>query len=274
MSKLVYVNDRFLDQEKATISIHDLNVQRGYGIFDFFRLVGNRPLHLEEHLDRFFFSAQQLRLPVPKSREDLKLVIKELIWENEMPDSGLRIQLTGGEMHNGFTQLHPVLFISQIEFAAPSQHFLENGIKMVTYEHQRQLPQVKSIDYLMSIWLQPILAERIADELLYFSNGLIRESPRSNIFLVTQDGKLVTPGEQILKGISRKKVLEIANSHFTTEERDIHLDEIASAKEIFLTSTTKQILPVSKVDGMTIGDGRPGPATKKLSEQLTQFCGM
>jgi D-alanine transaminase/branched-chain amino acid aminotransferase len=191
-----------------------------------------------------------------------------------MPDSGFRIQMTGGAMQNGFTHLHPVLFISQIEFAAPSHRSLENGIKLVSYEHQRQLPQVKSIDYLMSIWLQPILEERSADELLYLSNGLIRESPRSNIFLVTQDEKLITPGEQILKGISRKKVLEIASSNFTTEERDIHFDEIASAKEIFLTSTTKQILPVSKVDGITIGDGRPGPITKKLSEQLSQFCGL
>ena len=100
MSKLVYLNDRFLDEAKASISIQDLNVQRGYGIFDFFRLVGNKPLHLEEHLDRFFFSAQQMRLPVPNSREDLKMVIKELIWENEMPDSGFRIQMTGGAMQN------------------------------------------------------------------------------------------------------------------------------------------------------------------------------
>src|SRR6185436_14223018 len=97
MSKMVYLKDRFLKDNEASLSYLDLSVQRGYAIFDFFRLVGNQPLHLQDHLDRFYSSAEQMRLPIPKSRGELKQIIKELIWENELPDSGIRVQLTGGE---------------------------------------------------------------------------------------------------------------------------------------------------------------------------------
>ena len=110
-----------------------------------------------------------------------------------------------------------------------------------------------------------------ADDILYYSNGFLRESPRSNIFLVTRDGKLVTPGEHILKGITRKKVMEIAKSSFPFEERDVHMDEVATALEGFLTSTTKQILPVSMIDGIPIGDGKPGAITKQLMTQLREL---
>jgi len=270
MSKLVYLHDRFLNEEKASISIHDLGVQRGYAIFDFFRLVGNKPLHLNEHLDRFFFSAEQMRLEVPKSRDDLKLIINEMIWENELPNTGFRIQLTGGDT-NGVDQFHPTLFITQIEFPPPTPEQMGNGIHLITYEHQRQLPQVKSTDYLMSIWLQPYMQQQGGDDILYCSNRFLRESPRSNIFVVTKEAKVATPGENILKGITRKKVLEVAAANYPVEEREIHMDEIASASEVFLTSTTKQILPVSKIDGITICDGSPGVVTKRLMDQMKEM---
>jgi branched-chain amino acid aminotransferase len=270
MAKLVYMHDRFIHEDKAVISYRDLGVQRGYAVFDFFRLIGNRPLHLNDHLDRFFYSSEQLRLKVPKTREDVKLIINEIIRENEMPDSGFRIQLTGGDADLGNDQFRPLLFISQIEFPLPSQVQVENGIRLMSYEHQRQLPHVKSTDYLMSIWLQSLLHQQGGDDILYCSNGFIRESPRSNIFLVTREGKLITPGDHVLKGITRKKILEIGAATFQIEERDVHIDEIASAAEAFLTSTTKQILPVSTIDNITVADGRPGPITKILMEQLRE----
>jgi D-alanine transaminase/branched-chain amino acid aminotransferase len=271
MAKLVYLQDQFLDEERAFISIRDLGVQRGYAIFDFFRLIGNRPLHLNDHLDRFFYSAEQMRLEVPKTREHLKLIIKEMIWENELPDSGFRIQLTGGQGEYGTDRFHPLLFISQMEFPFPTQAQLDHGIRLISYEHQRQLPHVKSTDYLMSLWLQPHVQQQGGDDILYSSNKFLRESPRSNIFLVTRDGQLATPGDHILKGITRNKVLELAQANFTVEERNVHMDEVAAASEVFLTSTTKQILPVSMINSIAIGDGRPGPVTKKLMEQLKEM---
>jgi D-alanine transaminase/branched-chain amino acid aminotransferase len=149
----------------------------------------------------------------------------------------------------------------------------ENGIKLASYEHQRQLPQVKSTDYIMSIWLQEYLKEQQADDLLYYSNGTITESPRSNFFIVSNEDRVITPADQILKGITRKKVIELASSQFTIEERRVTKEEAYSAREAFITSTTKQIIPVVQVDGKTIGDGLPGSVTKKLMQQLNEACG-
>ena len=274
MSKLVYLKDRFLKDTEAHLSYLDLSVQRGYSIFDFFRLVGNQPLHLQDHLDRFYSSAEQMRLPIPKSRGELKQIIKELIWENELPDSGIRIQLTGGEYHDGQEFNSPTLIISQIQFPFPSSSLLEDGMRLVSYQYQRQLPQVKTTDYLMSIWLQPILKDGNANDILYYSGGIITESPRSNFFLVTEEGKLVTPGSNILRGITRKNLIQVASTEYEVEERDVRMEEVAKAKEAFITSTTKQIIPVVQLDGNMIGDGKPGTTTKKLMKQLGERTGL
>ena len=274
MSKLVYLKDRFLKDNEASLSYLDLSVQRGYAIFDFFRLVGNQPLHLQDHLDRFYSSAEQMRLPIPKSRGELKQIIKELIWENELPDSGIRVQLTGGENNDGQEFISPTLIISQIQFPFPSSSLLENGMRLMSYQYQRQLPQVKTTDYLMSIWLQPILKDGNADDILYFSGGIITESPRSNFFIVTAEGKLITPGANVLKGITRKNLIQMASTEHAVEERDVRMEEVAAAREAFITSTTKQIIPVVQLDGKMIGDGKPGSVTKKLMKQLGERTGL
>ena len=274
MNKLVYLKDRFFKDEDARVSFSDLGLQRGYAIFDFFRLVGNQPLHLEEHLDRFYRSAEQTRLPIPKSREEIKQVIKELIWENEIPDSGIRIQLTGGQYNDEGNFNDPTLIISQHQFPFPTATIRENGISLVSYHYQRQLPTVKSTDYLMSIWLQPFLKEQAADDILYYFNDNIRESPRSNFFLVTEDGKLVTPASNILQGVTRKNVIQMASMEYGVEERDVRLHEVQTAREAFITSTTKQIIPVVQLDGKAIADARPGEITKKLMRQLQEQTGI
>jgi branched-chain amino acid aminotransferase len=271
MNKLVYLEDRFLSEETAKISILDLGVQRGYSVFDFFRLVGNHPLHLDDHLDRFYYSAGQLRLPIPKSRDEIKQIIHELIWENDLPGSGIRVQLCGGNFSDSSENFAPLIFISQGRFPAPSAVHFENGIHLASYEYQRQLPQVKTTDYLMSIWLQPFLKEQSADELLYHVGGMISESPRSNFFIVTQENKLVTPAAGILKGVTRMKVLELASALYTIEERGLSIEEAIGAKEAFITSTTKQILPVTQIDHRRIGNGSRGPVSTELARRLNEM---
>jgi branched-chain amino acid aminotransferase len=271
MSKLVYLEDRFVNIEKANISILDLSVQRGYAIFDFLRLIGNHPLHLDDHLNRFFYSAEQMRLQVPKSREEIKQIIHELIWENDIPGSGIRVQLTGGNFSDDNEFFNPLLFISQAPFPTPPAGHFENGIRLASYEYQRQLPHVKSTDYLMSIWLQPYLSERSADELLYHFGGMITESPRSNFFIVSQDDKLVTPATGILKGITRMKVLQLASEVYTIEERAVSIEEAVGAREAFITSTTKQILPVTQIDNRKIGNVSCGPVTTEIARRLNDM---
>lgn len=248
MAKWAYLNDNFIAEEKALIHFKDLSFQRGYGIFDFFRLSGEKPLFLEDYLDRFFSSAEGMRLPLPLERNKLKSVITALIERNNMPDSGIRLSLTGGYGDDGFSIGQPNFLISQHSFTPPTSEQVEKGITLFSYPHQRQLPHIKSIDYLMAVWLQPQRQGKGADDILYHQNGIISECPRSNFFLVTGENKIITPAENVLKGITRAKVLVVAKKEFQVEERAITLEEVKTAREAFITSTTKQVLPIRQID--------------------------
>jgi branched-chain amino acid aminotransferase len=247
-----FVNDSFLPADQACLLIGDLSIQRGYGIFDFFKTLNHSPIFLDDHFDRLYHSAAQLHLLVGHTREALKAILTELQQKNNLPDSGIRITLTGGYSPDGYRLDQPNLIITQQPLQTPISPECKKPIRLVTWPHQRQLPETKTIDYLMAIWLQPYIREQGADDVLYHHNGVITECPRSNFFIVTANNTLVTPGRNILKGITRMKALELAAPQLKTEERDITLEELSTAKEAFVTSTTKHILPVIKAEIKTI----------------------
>jgi D-alanine transaminase/branched-chain amino acid aminotransferase len=268
MAKWAFLNDQFLEEEQAAIHFRDLAFQRGYGIFDFFRLAGNNPVFLDDHLNRFRYSAANMHLEVPLPPEQLQVVLLELLQRNNLPDTGIRLSLTGGYSEDGFTPAKPNLVISQHSFAPPSIEQHQTGIKLFTYHYQRQLPHVKSIDYLMAVWLQPLRKQKGADDILYHQDGIISECPRSNFFLVVADNKIVTPAQNVLAGITRKKVIEIARNHYEVEERDVMLEEIRSAQEAFITSTTKQLLRVRQIDDVVFTGNDVTSHLLKMFQQL------
>ena len=245
-----FINDRFINEDEASLHIRDLSIQRGYGIFDFLKVQHGRPLFIEDHLDRFYFSADQMHLQLRHDRTELKQVIESMLQKNNAEDCGIRITLTGGYSGDGYQLAEPNLIISQHSVHAPSKELFDKGIKLSTHNFQRQLPTVKTIDYLMAIWMQPALKKNGTDDILYHNNDVIRECPRANIFFVTADDKLITPVANILRGVTRKKILSIATDFMQVEERDITIDELPDMKEAFITSTTKAVLPVQQVDEM------------------------
>lgn len=266
----VYINDSFVPASQAALQVSDLAIQRGYGIFDFFKTLGHTPVFLDEHLDRFYNSAAQMRLEPGKDRQQLKAVIEELLQKNNIPDAGIKITLTGGYSPDGYSITRPNMIITQQPLKLPDPAAFQKGLRLISHPHQRQMPQVKSLDYLMAIWLQPLIKEKGADDVLYQYNGLVSECPRSNFFIVTADDTVVT-STQPLKGIIRMKTLEIAGKQFKVEERELTIDEARNAKEAFITSTTKHILPVVQLDGHPIGNGRPGKVTTELSKLLDAY---
>jgi D-alanine transaminase/branched-chain amino acid aminotransferase len=267
MSKLyVWVNDSLIPADDAQVNISDLTVQRGYGIFDFFKTIDGQAVFLEDHLDRFFRSAVFMRLDIKMSRDEVSNRINQLIKKNNLSDSGIKIILTGGFSPDGFNIAAPNLIITQQSFQIP-RIMPEHGVSVITHEYQRQFANAKTLDYLQAIWLQPVLKEKKVDDVLYHSKGLIRECPRANFFIVTKDDQVLTPESDMLKGVSRKQVLEISAGIYHTEARDVTLDELRNAKEAFITSTTKNVLPVVQVDGKILGDGRPGSVTRALAEK-------
>lgn len=258
------LNENILDLEKAKVHISDLALLRAYGIFDFFRTVGLKPLFFKDHIERFFQSADHLRLKCPVGRKKLRVMIIEVIEQNNIPNSGVRLVLTGGESPNGYAIGEPTLFaINEPINPLPQAHFSE-GIKLLSYEYLRDIPEVKTINYLVGIYKLPDAQAKGAIDTLYHQRGKISELTRSNFFIVDQQGGIVTPGTDILKGINRKHVLQIAKKHYDVEERDLFMNELASAREAFITGTTKRVTPIVQVDDTIIGDGKPGPVTKNL----------
>lgn len=263
-----FLNDTFVANEDAVLHVSDLSMQRGYAVFDFFRTVNGVPLFIQDHLDRFFASAEALHLPVIKSREELVHIIHELIRRSSLPDAGIRLMLTGGYAADSYQPALPNLLITSKPVKTATAADFERGYSVITYEHQRELPHIKSINYLTAVWLQPVLKEKGADDVLYHYNNRLTEFPRSNVFMVTKENVLVTPARHMLKGITRKNVLALAAEWMNVEERDIAVNELADAAEVFLASTTKRILPVVRINQQKVADGKAGPVTRKLFEQL------
>ncbi|HXB06114.1 MAG TPA: aminotransferase class IV, partial [Puia sp.] len=231
MELFSFVNDSLVPATQASLGVTDLSIQRGFGIFDFFKTLDHAPVYLDDHLDRFFSSASRLGLNPGKSRDELKYMIGRLLNRNGIANSGVKLTLTGGYSADGYSLARPNLVITQQPLTMPISAEPAKGIRLMTYPHMRQLPEIKTIDYLMAIWLQPKLREKGADDVLYHWDRVITECPRSNFFLVTAEGTLVTPGREVLRGITRMKVLAAAKERLTTEERDVSIDELRGAKE-------------------------------------------
>ncbi|MES2653713.1 MAG: aminotransferase class IV [Bacteroidota bacterium] len=270
--RYVSINHQLYTEDEAKISVSDLSVQRGFGIFDFLKTINNRAIFLEDHFDRFYNSAKEMNLTVGVNRAELKNSIDLLMKSNNLPNSGLKFILTGGFSSDGYTMSKPNLILTQVPFEIDKTSF-NTGMKLVTYGHQRQLPTIKTIDYLQAIRLQLYIKENLADDVLYHSNGFLRECPRANFFMV-KGNTVITPKTDILRGITRSKILGLKIEGYTITEQDFNLSDLATADEAFISSSTKNALPVLAIDGKSIGDGKPGEITRKINEQLYQLIGI
>lgn len=263
-----FFNNEFLPAEKTFVHVSDLATQRGYGIFDFFKVVSGRPLFLEAYFERFYRSAEAMRLSISLSREELKKVIHELIAKNGQPDCGIKMILTGGYSPDGYEIATSNLIITQHSLTMPGQAVREKGVKIITHEYVRDIPHVKTINYTMGIWLQSKVKEQQAYDVLYHMNGQVSEFPRCNLFIVLHDGTVITPAERVLHGITRKNILSLSNKEVIVQEGKVTLTDVLNAREVFLTSTTKRIVPIIQVDDKVIGRGKPGIITLTLLEEL------
>ncbi|ELR70363.1 Branched-chain amino acid aminotransferase [Fulvivirga imtechensis AK7] len=263
-----FVNDDLLQVEEASIGIRDLSILRGYGIFDFFRVNDNVPIFLDDHIERFFASAEKVVDHISFDRDQILEKISTLINKNGVPLSGIRMVLTGGYSANAYNQGIANLIITQESIKFPDDLSYEKGVKVITHNYVRELPDVKTINYMTGIWMQREIMKQGAFDVLYHSGGRITELTRSNFFIVNDQDQLVTPGSGILKGITRKKVLGLASRVVEVLEKDILISDLHQAKEAFLTGTTKKVLPVTQVDEIIIGGGKPGETTRQLMDMF------
>ena len=263
-----YLHNEIVPAEKAFLHVRDLAIQRGYGIFDFFKIQDGHPFFLNDYLNRFYISANVMRLVVPQSIEELKSIIYQLIEKNNIAASGIKMILTGGYSEDGYQPATPNLIITQHPLTLPGKDQIENGVKIITHDYVRDLPTAKTINYSMGIWLINKIKEQEAYDVLYHQNNMVSEFPRCNFFIVRKDDTVVTAKDRVLHGITRKNILKLAAKRYKTEESTITLEDIYQAKEAFLTSTTKRIVPIVQTNNTIISDGKPGAISLSLLNDL------
>ena len=272
MIKYYNINGQQTPVENAYLHVSDLSILRGYGIFDYFLAREGHPLFLDDYLNRFYRSAAELYLEIPFDKATLRQHIYDLLAANEVQEAGIRLVLTGGYSPDGYTPVSPNLLIMMYDLPASAWEFSAQGIKIITHPFQRELPEVKTINYSTGIRMLKTIKERGASDLIYVDKGeWIRESARSNFFLVLNDDRIVTADEKILWGITRRQVIDAAReAGYTVEERPIHLSELAEAKEAFFTSTIKGVMAIGQIDELVLGDGNIGKVTKVLQDLFVE----
>ncbi|MEM6318326.1 MAG: aminotransferase class IV [Bacteroidota bacterium] len=270
MIKYYNVNGEIVPIEKAVINIQDLGFLRGYSVFDFFRIYKGQPVFIEDHLARFERSAEKLGLEIPYTKAELVEKIVDLAKANQMDFGGIKLILTGGYSANGFLPAKPNFVMLASQLTTYPESVFTKGVKLMAYQYTRETPYTKTTNYLMPISLQKEIEEAEAFDVLYHDGTYISESARSNFFIVNQAGTIVTPDKNALEGITRKQVLAIAQKHFDVEIRPITLKETRAAREAFMTSSTKGVMPVRQVDFWRINQGIIGDTTKRLMQLFQQ----
>lgn len=245
MSKLFWINGQIVSESSAFISCQDLGLTRGYGVFDFLRTYEKTPFYLKEHLDRFFYSAKEIDLIPPLTRDQIEKAIDDLIHTHPHENLGIKLFLTGGESIDGFFTTHsPSFWI----MAFPLSINPSLTVKLKTIEASRELPTIKSLNYLQSSLFAKRYKSLGFDDIIYQNKeGYLTESSTSNLFFI-KNGTLITAEKEILFGITRQVVLQIASAYLPIENRPLHLSELDQVDECFITSTTKEICPVIRIN--------------------------
>jgi branched-chain amino acid aminotransferase len=272
MKNYCFANGKIVKMEKAQVPVNDLAVLRGVGVFDFFRTYNGIPFHLKDHYDRFCRSVKTLGFKIPISFQELEELVFVLLKKNKLKEASFRLVLTAGASVDGMTADQPSFFVLVEDLYELSKQIYIRGGKLITYEYSRFLPETKNTNYLTAISLMKRRLQSKAVEILYIINGQVFECSTSNIFLVKK-GKLITPAEGILNGITRQVVIKVLakNLGLEVDLKPIKTKELSQADEIFITATNKKIVPIVKIDEQIIANGRPGSLTQALMAEFDNY---
>jgi D-alanine transaminase len=279
MPRYAYVNGRYMPHAQAHVHIEDRGYQFADGVYEVMLIHDGRLFDEEPHLDRLGYSLEQLRIPWPMARPALRLVLRELIARNGIALGIVYLQVTRGVAardHKFPAQAAPSLVVTTKRQKPPPAAMLAAGADVITRPDIRwRRCDIKSVSLLPNILGKQAAAEAGAFEAwLVDDDGCITEGTSTNAWIVTRDGRLVTRSlsAAILSGITRLSLLRLAQSQgIGFEERRFTVDEAKEAAEAFLTSTTSLVLPVTRIDGQAIGDGKPGALTMKLRDAYLHY---
>jgi branched-chain amino acid aminotransferase len=271
----VFLDGRFVDEADAKVSVFDHGLLYGDGIFEGIRLYGGNVFRLEEHLERFEYSAKGILLDLPLTRAQWSEAVCETCRVNGLRDGYIRLVVTRGVGDLGLAPwlcAKPSYFIIASKISLYPAEYYENGLAIVTVPTRRigpaSLPAtIKSLNYLNNI-LGKIEAKQAGalEAIMLNDQGYVAEATADNVFIVHK-GELMTPSSSqgALRGVTRSAIMDIAKE-LGVPEREANLTryDLWCADECFLTGSGAEVIPVVKLDGRTIGTGKPGPVTKRF----------
>jgi len=282
MSLKIFLNDRLVDKDQATVSVFDHGLLYGDGVFEGIRSYNGLVFKLREHLDRLVESAHTLMLEIPMTKASLEKAVIETLKANGLKDAYIRLVVTRGA---GDLGLDPrkckktTLFIIADKIALYPRDYYEKGLKIATVptvrNHPEALnPQLKTLNYLNNILAKIEATNAGVDEaILLNAQGYVTECTGENIFYV-KGKKLVTPPPYvgILKGITRDAVMRLgAEAGLAVSEEVFTRHDLYTAEEVFLTGTAAEIVPVVRIDNRVIGSGKPGKTTLVLTKAFRKI---
>ena len=276
MSRIAYVDGRYMPLADARVGVEDRGFQFADGVYEVAAVLAGRLLDWEPHLARLARSRAALAIAEPMGDRALTLVAHRLLVANRATDALLYLQVTRGaaKRDHGFpTGASPTLVMTVRPFDfAPRRAAVETGVTVVTMPDERWArPDIKSVSLLPNVLAkQAARAAGAFEAWLVDRDGFVSEGGSTNAWIVTHEGRLVTRATDgtILAGVMRATLLRLGVG--AVEERAITPAEATGAAEAFLTSTTNPCVPVVTIDGRAIGDGRPGPVTRRLAAALWQ----
>ena len=278
MAEKVFLNDKLIDADKACISASDSGFLYGAGLFETMRSCNGVVFALKDHLDRLFFSAASLSIECSYDRKYITEAIYKVLKANKLTDARMRLTLSGGPMSVPEEKLRPTLLIGATKFQPYPEEYYKNGVLVVLCPFRQNPAEPiyghKTISYFSRmLGLKSAHQKRAAEALWFTVDNRLAEGCISNVFLV-KDSTIYTPPIEtpVLAGVARKTVCQLAlQKSIKLIEKDLSIDDLLGADEAFLTNVIMQVMPISRIEKHTGGDGKVGPMTKKLMKYFDEF---
>ena len=274
---IVYLNGEFMPATHARISPLDRGFVFADGIYEVIPVYHGHLFRLDDHLQRLDHSLEGIRLKQPLNHAQWEKILVELIVKNGGGDLSVYLQVTRGAAprdHAFPANASPTIFAMATPLKPLPQEILDKGVAAITLEDIRwKYCHIKSIALLPNILLRQQALDEGAAEAILVRDGKITEGAASNVFIVSRN-RLITPpkGPFLLPGITRDLVLELAQHHgIPAQEADISLKDLQDADEIWITSSTREIVPVTKLDGKPVRSGNPGPVWSRVTQLYQQY---
>lgn len=266
-----FLNGKFVPEGELVVSVRDLGFSRGYAVFDFFITYGGRPFMLDRHIDRLFGSAKLIGLSIPWSKAQVKNWVEETLRKNnDGLEKAVKIIVSGGVSQSLLPSGDPTIAIVVDERHAPPQEYLEKGVGLISVKHTRYAPEAKTNNYIEGVKQAQIAKAEGALEPVYYDDHQVFETSNSNIFVVINN-ELLTPATHILHGITCQVLFEILKLDIPVKTQDFSIEQLRSATEVFITGSSKEIIPVTVLDGTMVGDGTVGLTTQEVLKQFREF---